>query len=243
MVQRIVEVETYRTLALLGLPEAQRLQPVIAEVERGLLGATGHIGESVDITANRALLDELTELAGRLETEAAATAYRFGATRAYAEIVRLRLTSLREGPVPEHSRWSSFLNRRMAPALSTCATAERRMADLSDRLSRAANLLRTRIEVELEQQNRELLASMNSRARMQLRLQQTVEGLSVAAVSYYVVGLIGYVAKSAGEVMRLPDPAMITGLAVLPVALVIWLLVRRIRAAHGGDDEPGGKDR
>ena len=93
--------------------------------------------------------------------------------------------------------WSSFLARRMAPAMRTCATTEERQTNLSEKLARAANLLRTRVDVELERQNRDLLKSMNERTRLQLRLQTTVEGLSVAAVSYYVVGLFGYLVKGA----------------------------------------------
>ena len=104
------------------------------------------------------------------------------------------------------------------------------MRELSDRLARAANLLRTRIEVDLEQQNRALLASMNSRARLQLRLQQWVEGLSVAAVSYYVVSLVYYLANGAGTFGIGVDPARITAFAVPPVVVGIWLFVRAIRA-------------
>jgi uncharacterized membrane-anchored protein len=237
LVQRLIEIETYRTLALLGLPEARQRQPAVARVEAALIGITQSIGGTAGLSANRQLLEDLTALAAELEAGSSASAYRFGATRAYAEIVRQRLASVREGPVEGYSRWTSFLERRMAPALRTCESVEKRQDELSERLGRAANLLRTRIEVELEQQNRELLAAINRRARMQLRLQQTVEGLSVAAVSYYVVGLIGYIAKGVLDAGHLDfDPAIVTAAAVPPVMLIIWLLVRRIRARHGGED-------
>lgn len=147
------------------------------------------------------------------------------------------MTALREQTLGGYTRWSSFLERRMAPAMRTCQTLENRQADLSRRLERAANLLRTRIDVELEQQNRQLLSSMNRRARLQLRLQQWVEGLSVAAVSYYVIGLINYIAKGAYDSGMGINPELVTALAVVPVVLGIWLFVRFIRARHSHDPD------
>ena len=121
----------------------------------------------------------------------------------------------------------------MAPAMRTCITTQERQANLSQKLARTANLLRTRVEVEVEQQNRDLLKSMNERTRLQLRLQATIEGLSVAAISYYVVGLCGYLIKAAHDAGILPvDPSYATA-AVVPLAvLAIWLVVRRIRRRH-----------
>src|SRR5690606_17905095 len=49
IVIRLVELETYRTLALLGLPEARRLQPMLARTEAGVHDATAKIGMSSDL--------------------------------------------------------------------------------------------------------------------------------------------------------------------------------------------------
>ena len=49
-----------------------------------------------------------------------------------------------------------------------------------------------------------LLGAMNRRQQLQLRLQATVEGLSVAAITYYIVGLVGYAAKGLKEGGALP---------------------------------------
>ncbi|MCW5695200.1 MAG: DUF3422 domain-containing protein [Bauldia sp.] len=237
LVQRVVELETYRTLALLGLPEARRLQPEVSRIEAGLRSCTDRIGHAPSLSANRQLLEDLTQLAAELEASSAASAFRFGASRAYYEIVTMRLTALREGTLDGYTRWSSFLERRLAPAMRTCQTLENRQADLSRRLERAANLLRTRIDVELEQQNRQLLSSMNRRARLQLRLQQWVEGLSVAAVSYYVIGLINYIAKGVYDSGVNINPELVTAIAVVPVVLGIWMFVRFIRARHSHDPD------
>jgi uncharacterized membrane-anchored protein len=229
VVQRIIELETYRTLALLGLPEAQRLIPSINRIEKRLGEVTEEMRRTDKLIDNHRLLDELTELAAELEAGAAASLFRFGASRAYNEIVQLRLQTIGERKVEGMPTWSSFLARRMAPAMRTCVTTEERQSNLSEKLARAANLLRTRVDVELERQNRDLLRSMNERTRLQLRLQATVEGLSVAAISYYVVGLFGYLIKGAHEKGAPVDVSLATALFVPVAVLAIWWVVRRVR--------------
>jgi uncharacterized membrane-anchored protein len=231
LAQRLLDVETYRTLAMLGLPLAQSLSPRIRRIEDRLAQLTGAMrsGERRD---SEGLLNELTELAAELEADAAASLYRFGASRAYHGIVDERLAALGEEAVPGYDTWSGFLQRRVAPAMRTCRSIEERQANLSRKLARAATLLRTWVDVEVERQNRDLLGSMNRRAKLQLRLQQTVEGLSVAAVSYYVVGLAGYLAKGVAELGLPLKPAQATAIVVVPVVLAVWWLVRRIRRHH-----------
>ena len=117
--------------------------------------------------------------------------------------------------------------------MRTCRTVSERQETLSGKLARAADLLRTRVDVELEQQNRDVLQSMNRRAKLQLRLQQTVEGLSVAAVSYYVVGLISYLAHGAEDAGMHLDPTIVAAISVPFVVAAIALIVRRIRRRNG----------
>jgi uncharacterized membrane-anchored protein len=236
VVQRIIELETYRTLALLGLPEAQRLLPSINRIEERLAEVTDEMRRTDKLIDNHRLLDELTELAAELEAGAAASHFRFGASRAYNEIVQLRLQTIGERKVEGLPTWSSFLARRMAPAMRTCVTTEERQENLSEKLARAANLLRTRVDVELERQNRDLLKSMNERTRLQLRLQTTVEGLSVAAVSYYVVGLFGYLVKGLHDEGVPVNISLATALFVPVAAATIWWVVRRIRRRHIAGD-------
>jgi uncharacterized membrane-anchored protein len=237
LVQRIVELETYRTLALLGLPEAQRLSPSINRIEARLAEVTEEMRRTADkLIDNHRLLDELTALAAELEAGAAASLFRFGASRAYNEIVQLRLQTIGERKVEGFPTWSSFLARRMAPAMRTCVTTEERQTTLSEKLARAANLLRTRVDVEIERQNRDLLKSMNERTRLQLRLQTTVEGLSVAAVSYYVVGLFGYLVKGLHDEGVPVDISLATALFVPVAVLAIWFVVRRIRRRNIAGD-------
>ena len=226
----MIEVETYRTLALLGLPEAQRLAPSLGRIEGELARITAALNRTP--TESARLLDELIALSAELEADSVASLYRFGASRAYYEIVRQRLDVLHEMPVPGYETWRDFLSRRLGPAMRTCETVSERQEALSEKLSRAADLLRTRVDVELEHGNRDLLSSMDRRAKLQLRLQRTVEGLSVAAVSYYVVGLISYLLHGAQAAGSRADPDLLAAAAVPVVVVVIWLLVRRIRRRH-----------
>ncbi len=237
LTQRLLEIETYRTLALLGLPESWRIGPSVRRTEETLVRIVSTMTATNGLAADHALLDEMTALAARLESEAASSNYRFGASRAYDTIVQQRLLAIGEQPFAGWPTITAFLARRMAPAMRTCQMLQERQGDLATRLARAANLLRTRVDVALEQQNRDLLGAMNDRARMQLRLQQTVEGLSVAAIAYYVVSLFGYIAKGAKDSgwLRM-EPGLATALFV-PVALLgVWAAVRRIRRGNGGED-------
>lgn len=233
LVQRLIELETYRMLALLGLPKAQQLAPAINRIERRLAEVTEEMRSSHSLADNHLLLNELTELAAELEAGATQSLYRFGASRAYDEIVKLRLQTIGERKAGGLPTWSSFLARRMAPAMRTCVTIEDRQVNLSRKLARAANLLRTRVDVEQELQNQELLRSMNTRTQLQLRLQATVEGLSVAAISYYVVGLFSYLVKGLHDsgLIHIEPSYAIAGFVPLAV-LFIWWLVRRIRKHH-----------
>ncbi|MBK8455977.1 MAG: DUF3422 domain-containing protein [Phyllobacteriaceae bacterium] len=227
--QRLIEIEVYRTLALLTLPIARRLSASTGAMENELAEITGEMQKNGRNSA--ALLDRLTTLAARLEGETAASLYRFGAARAYHEIVEQRLASIREEPVSGYGGWWSFLKRRLNPAMRTCRSVEERQESLSRKLARTTTLLRSWVEVDLQNQNRELLASMNKRADLQLRLQQTVEGLSVAAVSYYVVGLIGYAFKGAEKILPV-SVAVATAFSVPLVLAAVWWMVRRIRRHH-----------
>jgi uncharacterized membrane-anchored protein len=236
LAQRLIEIETYRTLAMLGLPLAQSLSARVRRMEDRLAVLTTEMRANGRRNSQEQL-SELTVLAAELEADAAASLYRFGASRAYDGIVEERLAALDEEAVPGYDTWAGFLQRRVAPAMRTCRSVEERMANLSRKLTRATTLLRTWVDVEVEKQNRDLLASMNNRARLQLRLQQTVEGLSVAAVSYYVVGLTSYLAKGTGLFGETLKPELITALAVPVVVLGMWLFVRRLRRSHREEDK------
>jgi len=236
LVQRLFEIETYRMLALLALPPARRhggeltrLGARLTEITQALAEQQGESGAAPGVDGERALLDRLTLVAAETERIAAATAYRFGAARAYYALVQRRIEELREQRIEGQQTIGEFMDRRLSPAMRTCEAVSERLGDLSRRVARAGQLLRTRVDVQLEAQNRDLLHSMDRRAKLQLALQETVEGLSVAAITYYAVGLVAYAAKAA-KGFGLPVPVEITpGLAIPLVAGAVWLGLRRVR--------------
>ncbi|PCJ93492.1 MAG: Egg lysin [Hyphomicrobiales bacterium] len=239
LVQRLLEIETYRTLALLGLPLAQSTSPQITQIEKDFIEITASLSENPKAGSD-SLLEDITRLSAELEASAAACLFRFGASKAYFEIVQIRLKAIRERAFKHHMTLEAFLIRRLQPAMQTINALEERQSNLSRKLSRAANLLRTRVDVELERQNRDLLTSMNHRAKLQLRLQQTVEGLSIAAISYYVIGLFSYFIKGFDKPLQSLTGveyigSILTAIAVPIVVGAMWLVVRRIHNSHKDD--------
>jgi uncharacterized membrane-anchored protein len=177
-------------------------------------------------------LDHLLKMAAEIEHLSSTSAFRFGAAEAYEAIVSQRIQVLREERIGGRQLFAEFMMRRFDPAMRTCRSAQARLADLSARAERAANLLRTRVDVANQQQNVEVLKAMDRRAALALRLQETVEGLSVVAISYYAVNLAAGVLAPVAEPAGLDKTALLALLTV-PVVLVVWFMVRRIRARLG----------
>lgn len=237
LVQRLLEIETYRMMALLAFPLARQSAPEIARIDRELAGIVSQLADPAVQQNDRDLLEHLTRLAAEAERLDAATSFRLSAAKAYYAIVCRRIEELREDRIPGLQTFAEFIDRRLGPAMKTCDSVSERQQLLATRVSRAGDLLRTRVDIALEEKNRDLLNSMNRRAELQLRLQETVEGLSVVAISYYLLGLIGYLAKGLKSV-GLPVDYDLAGLIGLPVvAGAVWLGVRRLRKAlnHKGE--------
>ena len=229
LVQRLLEIDTYRMAALLGLPAAREAAAVLAFAERELAELAGAI-RVAGRHEEPQLLDRLTKLAGQVESQYAGTHSRFSASAAYFELVDRRIADISESRLAGLQTIGEFMERRLSPARSTCAWATRRQDALSQRVSRISNLLRTRVEIEQQQSSQALLAAMNTRQGLQLKLQATVEGLSVAAITYYIVGLVSYLAKGA-HVIGWPWSAESTAAFAIPVvAIGVWWSLRRLHS-------------
>lgn len=227
LVQRLQEIETYRMAALLGLPVAREAAAVLASAERELAELSDAI-RSANRDDEPALLDRLTRLAGQVESQYAATHSRFSASSAYFELVDRRIAEIAESRLAGLQTIREFMDRRLSPARSTCEWAARRQEALSRRVSRISHLLRTRVEIEQQQSSQALLASMNQRQDLQLKLQSTVEGLSVAAITYYIVGLVSYLAKGAGQLGWPLSPETTAAVAIPVVGFTVWWSLRRL---------------
>ena len=228
MTQRLLELETYRVLALRGLPVAKLLSPMLADAERGLADITANLENKS--SGDEALLDQLVSLAAQVERATAEHVFRFSATRAYDALVSQRLAELREKAIPGTQTLGEFMQHRLSPAMATVAATDQRLASLSERVTRTSALLRTRVDIATEAQNQQLLEKLTRGQDMQLRLQSTVEGLSIAAISYYVVSLLLYGGKALKGAGVPVNPEIAAG-ALIPLVLwVVWRATRRIHA-------------
>lgn len=238
-VQRLLEIETYRMLALLALPVARSAAPDLRGMERELASLAamiaGHAGTSEQA------LEALAGLAARVETAVAESRFRFGAARAYHDLVLARIAELREQRLPGTETLGEFMERRLAPAMATCESVARRQIELSERVARTSNLLSTQVGIARERQNSELLASMNRRGRLQLRLQETIEGLSVIAITYYAVGLVGYGAKALASIGWPIEPEIAMGVSIPVVAVLAALALRYVRRTIIRDERNDGR--
>lgn len=226
VVQRLCEIETYKTMSMLGFSRARELGPKIGEIDRELTALISNMsGESA---RPEETLAALLDVSSRLEDILAQSSFRFGATGAYETLVNQRIGVLREERFHGRQTFAEFMTRRFDPAMRTVKATEGQLRSMAERGSRAADLLRTRVDVDRSAQNQVLLESMDKRADLQLRLQRTVEGLSVVAISYYAVNLATYLAYPLTEPLGITK-GVATAILTPLVILGVWLMVRKIR--------------
>lgn len=237
IVHRLVELETYRAMSMLGLGLARRLSRRLNELEPRLSAIVEAMGNE-DKSAET-VLHELLEVSSELEAQAVQTSFRFGATTAYEAIVMDRVSALRETRFMGRQMLTEFMRRRYLPAMRTVKSAENRLRSMIERATRTSDLLRTRVDVERSAQNHLLMERMDKRADLQLRLQHTVEGLSVVAISYYAVGLLSYVLYPLAAKLAVDKSYLVAGLTPLVVLAVWWSMQRIRRNLHKpGKDHP-----
>lgn len=229
LVQRLFEIETYRMMALTALPAARVAGAEISALDRRITRTIDALADARERAAERDLLGRITEVAAEVEHLIARTAFRLSAAAAYHSIVESRLAELREERIEGVPTFEEFLHRRLAPAMQTCRSVGARQEALSLRVARAAELLRTRVEIALQDQNRALLESMDRRAQVQLRLQQTVEGLSIIAITYYASALVGHVLEPLHALGWVARPDLVLGAAVPVILVIVALAIRRLR--------------
>lgn len=229
--RRLLEVDTYRSMVLLALPLARRTAPQIGTVEQELGRVIETLADATTSEAIQTALHALHLLSIRTGQLGEVLTYRFAAAKAYGEVLHARLNSLREGPTPHGSSIGRYLSNRVDPALQTCLALEKRLTTLTEKIERAIELLNVRIGLDLQIQNKEVLQTIASTAQSQFRLQATVEGLSVIAISYYAIGILSYVLAGPLETARFDKPLALSITAPL-VVLLVWWAIRRIRRTH-----------
>lgn len=226
IVQRLCEIETYKAMSMLGFARVREIGAQMARIDATLTGLVGDM-RSKEKPADETLAG-LLAVSAELENLSAQTAFRFGATEAYEAIVHDRIAVLREARFDGRQTYNEFMMRRYDPAMRTVKSTQARLDSMAGRAMRAGELLRTRVDVERSAQNQQLLESMDRRADMQLKLQKTVEGLSVVAISYYAVSLAGYALYPLAGLAGL-SKGELTAVITLPVVGLVWWMLRRIQ--------------
>jgi len=229
LTRRLIDLETYRLLSLLSLPIAKRISPHLLHMDKQMAEILTVVAKLDTASSERQLLEKITKIEAQLETYRAETTQRFSATQAYHQLVKDRLERINEGKIDGHLSIGEFVNRRLNPALRTCESVQKWMEDLSKRIERASDLVRTRVNLNLQDQNRSQLSAMNRRSRLQFRLQETVEGLSIAAISYYAIGLLGYLFKGLPLKQWNLDKDVLLACSIPVVLTAIWFVTRRIK--------------
>ncbi|MFY0989741.1 DUF3422 domain-containing protein [Halomonas sp. C05BenzN] len=229
MTRRLLEIETYRMMASLALPLAKELGAELRNYEVELGELSDRNAEQQE-ESSRPLLAAISSLSARLERSGARSRQRFSATEAYARIVYTRIEELRETRVGDCPRLGTFILRRFRPTVHYCAAIDRRQESLAESVARLNDLLRTRAQVEIEEQNSEILQSLNERSSSQLKIQKAVEGLSIIVISYYLFSLfkLGLQSLDALGVPIVPSVAasVLGPLGILIIALLAWRIWR-----------------
>jgi uncharacterized membrane-anchored protein len=226
VVQRLCEIETYKTLSMLGFSKVRQLSPEMGALDERLGDLIG--GMATNERPAEEALEKLLGATSELEALVARSSFRISATMAYEDIVSQRIDVLRETRFEGRQTFAEFMMRRFQPAMRTVRSSKARMDAMADRATRAGHLLRTRVDVERSAQNQALLESMDKRADLQLRLQRTVEGLSVVAISYYAVSLAGYLVYPLAQPLGVTKE-MLMAVVALPIVGMVWWMVRSIR--------------
>ncbi|MBS4010248.1 MAG: DUF3422 domain-containing protein, partial [Roseovarius sp.] len=226
VVQRLCEIETYKAMSMLGFARVREMGRQMGDTDSQLSRLIN------DMTGGsqpaEETLQSLLRVSAELEALVARSSFRFGATAAYEQIVNQRIAVLREERFEGRQTFAEFMMRRYDPAMRTVRATKDRLDAMADRAMRAGELLRTRVDVERSAQNQALLESMDKRADLQLRLQKTVEGLSVVAISYYAVSLASYLLYPLAEALGM-SKGSVTAAVTLPVIALVWWMVQRIR--------------
>ncbi len=225
--QRLLELETYRIMSLLSLPIAKQLAVKLRDTEVKLVEITNRLEKQDD--SDEILMYDLATLAAQVESITAEHSYRFSAALAYDAIVRERIAEMREQPLSGMQTVGEFMQRRLAPAIATVKATSVRLSALAERIARASALLRTRVEIAAEAHNRQLLEKLTRGQELQLRLQATVEGLSIAAITYYVVNLVLFIGKAMKAYGLNINPELLAGFCTPVVLLFSWRTIQHIQ--------------
>lgn len=223
LTRRLLEIETYSKMALLGLPLVRSAGSELSGIEHEIGVVIRALPKTTSITSAQTAMETLNHLSLRVAALADRLSYRIAASNAYGSVIEERLASLGERPSGTGSSISNFVINRVRPAIRTMLATEKRLDSATLKITRAVSMLDARNGLELEIQNSEILATILQTSKSQFRLQKTVEGLSTIAISYYLLGIIGYAITAPLHAMNWSKEWALSLIAPIVLLGVFWL--------------------
>lgn len=234
LLQRICEIDTYRHMALLGLPLSNEMMPEVTALDQALAETVASIAEARREPAE--LIHQLMQQAARVEDLSARSANRLAASEAYFALMYSRIEELREERLEGIQTIEQFMDRRLDPARRTCKATGERIERLSKRIARSTDLVRSQVDLSIEGQNKDLLEGLNKRARRQIRMQAKLESFTVIVVTYYAFDLIDRTLRNILGDTEL-ERQLSLGLSLLVPLLAVGLFWYLRRLLKGYDEE------
>ena len=228
LAQRVIELENYRILGLLVAPLSKELGKKLDSIDFSLLLVSDHIKQIESYEDQRLLLGKLSSLAAEIELLRSHD-YRFSASHAYFQLTLERIKDIQHEKIQGYYSISGFLSRRILPVMRTAEFTKKRIEEVSERAAHARELLQANINLKIEEQNQELLKDMEKRSTLQLQLQEAVEGLSIAAISYYMVSLLKLIFGGLKTIGVPLNKDLATGIAVPIVIFTVWYSIHKIK--------------
>ncbi|MGE3152887.1 MAG: DUF3422 family protein [Nitrospiraceae bacterium] len=244
VVDAIVRIETYYHLLLMQKPlfsaavdQVYRFEQVHLK-QREII--TTRIGGADSLTLQRwlnALTEDLLKtnrLAGRLHSE-------FSGSVPYDRIVHTTITALGEQTLSTYRPISDYVLSGITGVAEGYQQLLKRIDTLRSGFEGIISIIRARVDLMLEAQNLTLLRSVDKTTKSQVMLQNTVEGLSVIVIAYYLSGLAGYLFKGLSEVGWLRN-ASVASAVFVPIAVGLAFLITNLSRKYLhkklSDDEP-----
>ncbi|MBI3353907.1 MAG: DUF3422 family protein [Nitrospirae bacterium] len=203
------------------------------EIEAGLVGKLS----AISLNLPKATPDDLKEWLYSLSTKFGEIAGVSEEVRHYSSDTISRIELMKNilggwGERPAEDRPS--LSKYYLSATAALGDDYKRLSGRIDGLRREMldiiTNLRTKVDLNIQEQSLELQKSVDETTKTQVKLQRTVEGLSVIIISYYIVSLAKFVfegIKSAGIINV--STTLLTALFV-PVAIIIsFLLTKEVK--------------
>ena len=118
IVQRLNEIEVYKTMSMLGLIRARALSSELNLIDTEMSELVAALAD--DQISAEDNLHALLRLSAKLEHHSARVAYRFAASKAYSAIVAQRIEVLREGQFEGRQTFQEFMMRRFDQRCALC---------------------------------------------------------------------------------------------------------------------------